>query len=93
MSSDNSADGGLSCPFCGTDEIGVVRHRERDDGHIIDVECDTGHVGTVVFPARINAAEVLADATGEPAEKYEADFEEYPMPDPDDLESVEVDDE
>lgn len=36
-----------------------------------------------------NAADMLAEATGEPREKFDAS--EYEVPDPDELESVSVD--
>lgn len=76
------------CPFCDTDALGVERQCEREGDHIIDIRCERGHVGTVVFTKTVNAAEMIAERTGEPVEKYEADFEEYPIPEPEDLESV-----
>jgi len=39
-----------------------------------------------------DVAEALADMTGRPKEDFEPDYDEYPMPDPEDLERVPIDD-
>lgn len=43
-------------------------------------------------PEDVGAADVLAATTGDPREKFTPDYDEYPLPDPEDLTFTPVED-